>query len=95
MTDKWTQHPPESKAACGGILFDIDFSSRFCSTLLYFYLFQMYPGSEASQETADESSARMTFDSQRLTTFLRSATQVKNAVYIFCFICTRLKLVPA
>ncbi|XP_057185223.1 cytoplasmic dynein 2 intermediate chain 1 isoform X2 [Triplophysa rosa] len=50
MTDKWTQHPPESKAACGG--------------------------SEVSQETADESTARMTFDSQRLTTFLRSATQV-------------------
>ncbi|KAA0723498.1 WD repeat-containing protein 60 [Triplophysa tibetana] len=49
MTDKWTQHPPESKAACGG--------------------------SEVSQET-DESTARMTFDSQRLTTFLRSATQV-------------------
>nr|XP_055062952.1 cytoplasmic dynein 2 intermediate chain 1 [Misgurnus anguillicaudatus] len=50
VTDKWTQHPPESKAACGG--------------------------PKASQETADESIARMTIDSQRLTTFLRSATQV-------------------
>lgn len=24
MTDKWTQHPPESKAACGGIIFNND-----------------------------------------------------------------------
>lgn len=23
MTDKWTQHPPEAKAVCGGIVFKI------------------------------------------------------------------------
>lgn len=50
VTDKWTQHPPETKAACGG--------------------------PKTSQETADESIASMSIDSQRLTTFLRSATQV-------------------
>ncbi|XP_051559908.1 cytoplasmic dynein 2 intermediate chain 1-like isoform X2 [Myxocyprinus asiaticus] len=50
MMDKWTQHPPETKAACGG--------------------------PKVSQETTDESMARMTTDSQRLTAFLRSAKQV-------------------
>ncbi|KAK7170271.1 hypothetical protein R3I94_000488 [Phoxinus phoxinus] len=50
MTDKWTQHPPEAKAACGG--------------------------PKASQDTSVESTARITTDSQRLTTFLRSAAQV-------------------
>lgn len=24
LTDKWTQHPPEANAACGGIVFSID-----------------------------------------------------------------------
>ncbi|XP_077085213.1 cytoplasmic dynein 2 intermediate chain 1 isoform X4 [Siphateles boraxobius] len=50
MTEKWTQHPPEAKAACGG--------------------------SKVSQDTSLESTARITTDSQRLTTFLRSAAQV-------------------
>ncbi|XP_051755889.1 cytoplasmic dynein 2 intermediate chain 1 isoform X2 [Ctenopharyngodon idella] len=50
MTDKWTQHPPEAKAVCGG--------------------------SKASQDTSVESTARINTDSQRLTTFLRSAAQV-------------------
>ncbi|XP_052004513.1 cytoplasmic dynein 2 intermediate chain 1-like isoform X2 [Xyrauchen texanus] len=50
MMDKWTQHPPEAKAVCGG--------------------------PKVSEETTDESMARMTTDSQRLTTFLFSATQV-------------------
>ncbi|XP_048040758.1 cytoplasmic dynein 2 intermediate chain 1 isoform X4 [Megalobrama amblycephala] len=50
MTDKWTQHPPEAKAACGG--------------------------SKVSQDTSVESTARITTDSQHLTTFLRSAAQV-------------------
>uniref|UniRef100_A0A8C1G6D0 WD repeat domain 60 n=1 Tax=Cyprinus carpio TaxID=7962 RepID=A0A8C1G6D0_CYPCA len=44
-TDKWTQHPPEANAACGGIV-------------------------------ADESTSRINTNSQRLTTFLRSAAQV-------------------
>jgi len=26
MTDKWTQHPQEGNAACGGIVFKIDLS---------------------------------------------------------------------
>ncbi|XP_067306379.1 cytoplasmic dynein 2 intermediate chain 1 isoform X2 [Pseudorasbora parva] len=50
MTDKWTQHPPEAKAACGG--------------------------SKTSQDTSVESASRINTDSQRLTTFLRSAAQV-------------------
>ncbi|XP_073693301.1 cytoplasmic dynein 2 intermediate chain 1-like [Garra rufa] len=50
MTDKWTQHPPEANAACGG--------------------------SKASLDTADESTSRINTNSQRLTTFLRSAAQV-------------------
>ncbi|KTF76506.1 hypothetical protein cypCar_00029551, partial [Cyprinus carpio] len=50
LTDKWTQHPPEANAACGG--------------------------SKASQDTTDKSTSRITTDSQRLTTFIRSAAQV-------------------
>ncbi|XP_058638150.1 cytoplasmic dynein 2 intermediate chain 1 isoform X2 [Onychostoma macrolepis] len=50
LTDKWTQHPPEANAACGG--------------------------SKASQDTTDKSTSRITADSQRLTTFIRSAAQV-------------------
>ncbi|KAG1960442.1 WD repeat-containing protein [Pimephales promelas] len=50
MTDKWTQHPQEGNAACGG--------------------------SKASQDTSVKSTARIATDSQRLTTFLRSAAQV-------------------
>ncbi|XP_016406933.1 WD repeat-containing protein 60-like [Sinocyclocheilus rhinocerous] len=50
MTDKWTQHPPEANAACGG--------------------------SKATEDSADESTSRINTNSQRLTTFLRSAAQV-------------------
>ncbi|XP_043100036.1 cytoplasmic dynein 2 intermediate chain 1 isoform X1 [Puntigrus tetrazona] len=50
LTDKWTQHPPEANAACGG--------------------------SRASRDTTDKSTSRITADSQRLTTFIRSAAQV-------------------
>lgn len=45
----------------------------------------LYPGSKASQDTTDESTSRITADSKRLTTFIRSAAQVKNIVNMSIF----------
>ncbi len=41
-----------------------------------------------SQDTTDKSTSRITADSKRLTTFIRSAAQVKNIVNVYFLFCS-------
>lgn len=76
MCEKWTQHPPEHSGACGG-----EEKPRFFSHELSIYFFFnnnvfVLTDPNLSQEARDKTTREMNFDSQRLTAFLRSASQV-------------------
>lgn len=73
MCEKWTQHPPEHKGACGGKEKPNTMSFMFEYRVQYLcFLFLTDPN--LSHETRNK--GEMSFDSQRLTAFLRSASQV-------------------
>lgn len=77
MCEKWTQHPPEHSGACGGKKTPRPFCDHWC-------LYEDFSNDAShnftdpnlSYEGRDKTSSEMNFDSQRLATFLHSASQV-------------------
>lgn len=76
MCEKWTQHPPEHKGACGGETkpgyFSDEASVCMRTSITVFVLADPNLSQEAGDKTANEAN----FDSKHLTAFLRSASQV-------------------
>lgn len=81
MCEKWTQHPPEHNGASGGeeTLLQRTFSNglRRVSMQSSIAVFDL-TDPKLSHEARNKS--EMNFDSQRLTAFLRSASQVVSSL---------------
>lgn len=79
MCEKWTQHPPEHSGACGG-----KEQPRLFSHDLRVCMFNnkdfVVTDLNLAHEARDRSISEANFDSQRLTAFMRSASQV---VFLF------------
>lgn len=76
MCEKWTQHPPEHKGACGGERKPGYFSDEASVCMRTLITVFVLADPNLSQEAGDKTANEANFDSKHLTAFLRSASQV-------------------